>query len=206
MRCLEKDPWDRFATTAELWSELQNVTFFPPTADIRPSSGPAKTPLKVAAAIAAIGLIGGFMAGRALYQVPEVATAPPSSVAAKALVSGWLETADGGDTLAFEPSATVMHMAIDTHDSSTTHVAPTRLHEHQTIQNRLAGVVGRPLEVLRFGDIAIVSGSYETPDPACGKAWFTLRSRNDSWRIMHLRLQDIVAACEPGVLAAADNI
>ena len=37
MRCLEKDPWDRFSTTMELWSELQNVSFFPTNTEDRKS-------------------------------------------------------------------------------------------------------------------------------------------------------------------------
>ena len=118
-------------------------------------------------------------------------------------MSGWLETIDESDTSAFEPSASVMHMAVDSDESSTPQLSPTQLSQHGTITNRLAGVAGRPLEVLRFGNVAIVSGSYGTQEPACGKAWFTLRSRGDAWRIMHLRLQDIAGECEPGSLTAA---
>ena len=196
MRCLEKDPWDRFGTTMELWGELQNVSFFPANTEIKPSSPRPGTPIKVVAAIAAIGLIAGFMTARVVYQTAP-APFPPLGSAAKALVSGWLETIDGSDTSAFEPSASVMHMAVDSDESTTPQLSPTQLSQNGAITNRLAGVAGRPLEVLRFGNVAIVSGSYGTQEPACGKAWFTLRSRGDAWRIMHLRLQDVAGGCKP---------
>ncbi len=197
MRCLEKDPWDRFATTMELWSELQNVSFFPPNTELRPSSPPSGTPIKVIAGIAAVGLIAGFMAGRVVYQPqPLAATAPPSNAAAEAFVAGWLVNADGSDTSAFEPSASVIHMAAASDESATPQLSSIQLMQFGTITNRLAGVAGHPLEVLRFGNIAIVSGSYGTPEQACGRAWFTLRSRSDSWRILHLRLQDVEGTCK----------
>ncbi len=170
MRCLEKDPWDRFSTTMELWSELQNVSFFPTNTEIKPSSPRPGTPIKVVAGIAAIGLIAGFMTGRGVYQTTAQAPLPPSSSAAEAFVSGWLETIDGSDTSAFEPSASVMHMAVDSDKSSTPQLFPTQLSQNGPITNRLAGVAGRPLEVLRFGNIAIVSGSYGTQEPACGQS------------------------------------
>jgi serine/threonine protein kinase len=194
MRCLEKDPWDRFSTTMELWSELQNVSFFPTNTEIRPSSPPPGTPIKVVASIAAIGLIAGFMTGRVVYRSDPVPP-PPSNSAAETLVSGWLETMDGSDTSAFEPRAIVMHMAIDS-ESSSPQVSPRRLPEYGAITNRLASMADRPLKVLRFGNVAIVSGSYGTREPACGTAWFTLRSRGEAWRIMHLRLQDVEATCK----------
>ena len=203
MRCLEKDPWDRFSTTMELWSELQNVSFFPTNTEIKPSSPRPGTPIKVVAGIAAIGLIAGFMTSRVVYRSAP-APPPPSNSAAEALVSGWLETMDGSDTSAFEPRAIVMHMAIDS-ETSSSQLSPRRLPQYGAITNRLAGVVDHPLEVLRFGNVAIVSGSYGTQEPACGKAWFTLRSRGDAWRIMHLRLQDVAGECEPAFMSAANN-
>ncbi len=204
MRCLEKDPWDRFSTTMELWSELQNVSFFPTNTEIKPSSPRPGTPIKVVAGIAAIGLIAGFMMGRVVYQT-TTALLPPSNSAAEAFVSGWLETIDGNDTSAFEPSASVMHTAVDSDESSTPQLSPMQLSQYGAITNRLAGVADRPLEVLRFGNVAIVSGSYGTQEPACGKALFTLRFRGDAWRIMHLRLQDVAGECEPGGTTAADS-
>ncbi len=203
MRCLEKDPWDRFSTTMELWGELQKVSFFPPGGNATPTGSRSNTPLKMIAAVAGIGLIAGFMGGRVVYQPPPApppapAPAPPSSVAAGAFVSGWLVTADGSDTSAFEPSASVMHMTVDSHELSTPQLSPKQLPEYGAITNRLAGVADSRLEVLRFGNIAIVSGFYSTPGQACGRAWFTLRSRDAVWRIMHLRLQDLDAACESG--------
>ncbi len=120
-------------------------------------------------------------------------------------MSGWLQTIDGSDTSAFEPRATVIHMAVDSDESSTPQLSPTQLPQHEAITNRLARVADRPHEALRFGNIAIVSGSYSTQEPACGKAWFTLRSRGDAWRIMHLRLQDVAGGCEPGALTAKDH-
>ncbi|MEE9532821.1 MAG: serine/threonine-protein kinase, partial [Acidimicrobiia bacterium] len=203
MRCLEKDPWDRFSTTMELWGELQDVSFFPTNTEIKPSSPRPETPIKVVAGIATIGLIAGFMTSRMVYRSAP-APPPPSNSAAEALVSGWLETMDGSDTSAFEPRATVMHMAIDS-EASSSQLSPRRLPQYGAITNRLAGVSDHPLEVLRSGNIAIVSGSYGTRQPACGKAWFTLRSRGDAWRIMHLRLQDVAGECGPGVRSAAVN-
>ena len=203
MRCLEKDPWDRFSTTMELWSELQDVSFFPTNTEIKPSSPRPGTSIKVVAGVVAIGLIAGFMTARVVYRSAP-APPPPSNSAAEALVSGWLETVDGSDTSAFEPRATVIHMAIDS-DASSSQLSLRRLPQSVAITNRLAGVAGRPLEVLRFGNVAIVTGSYSTQEPACGKAWFTLRSRNEAWRIMHLRLQDVAGECEPVALTAADN-
>ena len=204
MRCLEKDPWDRFSTTMELWSELQNVSFFPTNTEIKSSS---RTPIKVLAGIAAIGLIAGFMTARVVYQTPPAppAPTPPSTSAAQAFVSDWLQTVDGRDTTAFEASATVMHMAVDSDESSTPQLSPTQLPQHEAITNRLARVADRPREALRFGNIAIVSGSYGTQEPACGKAWFMLRSRNGKWRMVHVRLQDVAGECVPGVMTAADN-
>lgn len=195
MRCLEKDPWDRFSTTMELWSELQDVSFFPTNTEIKPSSPRPGTPIKVVAGIVAVGLIAGFMTGRVVYRSAP-APPPPSNSAAEALVSGWLETIDGSDTSAFEPRAIVMHMAIDS-EASSSQLSPRRLPQYGAITNRLAGAADRPLEVLRFGNVAIVSGSYGTQESVCGKAWFTLRSNGDAWRIMHLRLQDVAGGCEP---------
>lgn len=195
MRCLEKDPWDRFSTTMELWSELQTVSFFPTNTEIKPSSPRPGTPIKVVAGIVAIGLIAGFMTGRVVYRSAPPPP-PPSNSAAEALVSGWLETLDGSDTSAFEPRATVIHMAVDS-EASSSQVSPRRLPQYGAITNRLAGVADHPLKVLRFGNVAIVSGSYATQEPVCGKAWFTLRSRGDAWRIMLLRLQDVTGECEP---------
>jgi serine/threonine protein kinase len=204
MRCLEKDPWDRFSTTMELWNELQNVSFFPTNTEIKPSSPRPGTPIKVVAGIAAIGLIAGFMMGRVVYQT-TAAPVPLSNSDAEALVSGWLETIDGSDMSAFEHSASVMHMAVDSDESSTPQLFPTQLTENGPITNRLASVADRPLEVLRFGNVAIVSGSYGTQEPACGKASFTLRFRADASRIVHLRLQDVAGECEPEALTAADG-
>ena len=200
MRCLEKDPWDRFATTMELWNELQNVSFFPPNTEIKSSSHPSETRRKVFAAIAGIGAIVGFMAGRVVYQTPP-APAPPTATAAQVFVLGWLAN---DDPLAFEPSATVMHTTVDPDESSTAHLSPTQLPLHPAIQIRLSGVASSPLDVIRFGDIAIVSGSYGTPSLACGRAWFTLRSHNEAWRIMHLRLQDVETSCDRTVGIATD--
>lgn len=181
------------------------MSFFPTNTAIKPSSPRPGTPIKVVAGIAAIGLIAGFMTGRVVYQTTAQAPLPPSNSAAETFVSGWLETIDGSDTSAFEPSASVMHMAVDSDEFSTPQLSPIQLSPNGAITNRLAGVAGRPLEVLRFGNIAIVSGSYGTQEAACGKAWFTLRSRGDAWRIMHLRLQDVARECEPGALTAAEN-
>ena len=88
------------------------------------------------------------MTGRVVYQ-PSTASVPASATAtaAQAFVAGWLENTDGSDTLAFEPSATVMHMTIDADVSSTAHLSPTQLPQYPAIKNRLAGVVERPLEV-----------------------------------------------------------
>ena len=200
MRCLEKDPWDRFATTMELWNELQKVSFFPPNTEIKSSSHPSETRRKVFAAIAGIGAIVGFMAGRVVYQTPPAST-PPTATAAQAFVFGWLEN---DDPLAFEPSATVMHTTVDLDEPSTAHLSPTQLPLYPAIENRLSGVANSPLDVIRFGDIAIVSGSYGTPVSACGRAWFTLRSHNEAWRIMHLRLQDVETSCDRRVGIATD--
>ncbi len=111
-------------------------------------------------------------------------------------MSGWLETMDGSDTSAFEPRAIVMHMAIDS-EASSPQLSPRRLPEHAAIRNRLAGLADHPLKVLRFGNVAIVSRSYDTQDPACGTASFTLRFRADAWRIVHLRLQDVARKSKP---------
>ncbi len=163
---------------------------------MKPSNPRPGTPNKVVAGIVAIGLIAGFMTGRAVYRSTP-APPPPSNSAAGALVSGWLETIDGSDTSAFEPRAKVIHMAVDS-EASSSQLPPRRLPQYGAITNRLAGVADHPLKVLRFGNVAIVSGSYGTQERVCGKAWFTLRSRGDAWRIMLLRLQDVAGGCEPG--------
>ena len=111
-------------------------------------------------------------------------------------MAGWLVNADGSDTSAFEPSASVIHMTAASNESSTPQLSPIQLTQNETITNRLAGVADHPLKVLRFGNITIVSGSYATPEQTCGRAWFTLRSRSDSWRILHLRLQDVGGTCQ----------
>jgi len=63
MRCLEKDPWDRFPTTKELDSALQAVTFRGTqeyTAPRAESSGVHRT---IVVLIAGVALIAGVLAG-----------------------------------------------------------------------------------------------------------------------------------------------
>ena len=45
-------------------------------------------------------------------------------------MSGWLETIDGSDTSAFEPSASVMHMAVDSDESTTPQLSPMQLSQN----------------------------------------------------------------------------
>jgi serine/threonine protein kinase len=198
MKCLEKDPWDRFGTAMDLWTELQTVSFFPARTDPSPSSSSSGTPIKVVLGIAGIGLIAGFLTGRVAYQDGGLLTSPPpSSAVAEALVAGWLDNPGGDATSAFEPNATVIHLAADPHESPLMEMSPTRIPQYESITTRMAGVAGNPLDVRAFGDVAIVSGSYEIPESACGKAWFVLKARSNQWRVVHARLQDIAAACEP---------
>jgi serine/threonine-protein kinase len=66
MRCLEKDPWDRFSTAKELGSALESVTFFTSqreTASHEASSGVQGT---IVAVIASIALLVGILAGLAI--------------------------------------------------------------------------------------------------------------------------------------------
>jgi hypothetical protein len=198
MKCLEKDPWDRWGTTMELWSELQTVSFFPPRTEIK-SASPSSSGItaKVAFFLAGMGLIAGFMWGRMMYQDGGVFYSPPSTGAAEAFVAGWLDH-PGGDSTAFEPEATVMHLAVDPAAMRVVELSPSDLPRHLLITRRVANVVSNPLEVRGFGDMAIVSGSYRISDSVCGKAWFVLRARGDEWRMVHVRVQDL-RVCDPGI-------
>jgi len=66
MRCLEKDPWDRFSTAKELGAALESVTFFATpreTAAHEASSGVTSTIVTI---IASIALLAGVLMGLAI--------------------------------------------------------------------------------------------------------------------------------------------
>ena len=66
MRCLEKDPWDRFSTAKELGAALESVTFFTTrreTAAHEASSGVTGT---IVAIIASVALLFGVLMGLAI--------------------------------------------------------------------------------------------------------------------------------------------
>jgi hypothetical protein len=66
MRCLEKDPWDRFATAMDLRGALESVTFFTArggTGGAREASGVRGT---IVILIAGVAVLIGLLAGLAL--------------------------------------------------------------------------------------------------------------------------------------------
>ena len=67
MRCLEKDPWERFQTAKELESALDAVTFFTTRTSSRGESAPGDASVGVErttiAVIVAVALIVGLLIG-----------------------------------------------------------------------------------------------------------------------------------------------
>ena len=194
MRCLEKDPWDRFATAMDLWKALQSVSFLPTRTEAAPSRSSSGTSAKTVRIAAGLGLIVGLLAGRVLYR-DNATLFPPSGPAAATFVSEWLGNVGGDATSAFEPGATVMHLTVDADESLTNAVSPTQLPQNGAITARMTSVAGSPLDVRTFRDMAVVSAFYRTSESACGKAWFVLRARSDEWRMVHVRLQDVETGC-----------
>jgi serine/threonine-protein kinase len=66
MRCLEKDPWDRFATVTELGSALESVTFFSAQGDAAPREASSGVHGTVAVLIASVALLVGLLIGLAI--------------------------------------------------------------------------------------------------------------------------------------------
>ena len=66
MRCLEKDPWDRFSTMKELRGALESVTFFGTRRETAPSEASSGTDGVPVALIAGIALVVGVLIGWAI--------------------------------------------------------------------------------------------------------------------------------------------
>lgn len=66
MRCLKKDPWDRFPTAKELDSILQSVTFRSTQELITPGEASSGVHGTIVAVIASVALIVGVLAGLAI--------------------------------------------------------------------------------------------------------------------------------------------
>lgn len=66
MRCLEKDPWDRFPTAEELGSALQSVTFFGTREETAPREASSGVHGTIVALIASIALLVGVLTGLAI--------------------------------------------------------------------------------------------------------------------------------------------
>jgi serine/threonine-protein kinase len=66
MRCLEKDPWDRFATAKELGSALESVTFFSTPGGTAPREASSGMDGTTVALIACAALIIGVLIGWAI--------------------------------------------------------------------------------------------------------------------------------------------
>ena len=66
MRCLEKDPWDRFATAKELRGALESVTFFGTPGETAPGEESSGTNIVLIAVIAGVALVVGLLLGLAL--------------------------------------------------------------------------------------------------------------------------------------------
>ncbi len=64
MRCLEKDPWDRFPTAKELSSALQSVTFFSTREETAPREASSGVHGTIVALIASIALLIGILTGQ----------------------------------------------------------------------------------------------------------------------------------------------
>ncbi|MFQ5705568.1 MAG: serine/threonine-protein kinase [Gemmatimonadales bacterium] len=63
MRCLKKDPWDRFSTAKELGSALESVTFFSGRGETAPSEASSGIPYIIVALIAVVALFIGILVG-----------------------------------------------------------------------------------------------------------------------------------------------
>ncbi len=105
MRCLEKDPWDRFSTTGDLWTALKSVSFVRPPTD-KPRASSSGTSTDKVVLLALLCLIAGFVVGRAVVGGGRVL--PPSDVEAGAFVADWLDNGVGDVSSVFETGATVM--------------------------------------------------------------------------------------------------
>ena len=66
MRCLEKDPWDRFSTAKELGSALQSVTFFTTRRETAPHEVSSGVRGAIVVIIASVTLLVGLLAGLAI--------------------------------------------------------------------------------------------------------------------------------------------
>jgi serine/threonine-protein kinase len=66
MRCLEKDPWQRFQTAKELRGALDAVTFFGTSVEAAPSAPSEGIPRQVVAVVAGVALLLGLLAGLVL--------------------------------------------------------------------------------------------------------------------------------------------
>jgi serine/threonine protein kinase len=66
MRCLEKDPWDRFSTAKELGGALQSVTFFTAGAETLEGDASSGVHSSIVVLLACIALLLGILLGLAL--------------------------------------------------------------------------------------------------------------------------------------------
>jgi serine/threonine protein kinase len=66
MRCLEKDPWQRFPTAKDLDNALQAVTFRSTQEHVRPREGSSGVHRTIVFLIAGVALIIGVLAGLVL--------------------------------------------------------------------------------------------------------------------------------------------
>jgi serine/threonine protein kinase len=66
MRCLEKDPWDRFSTAKEFGSALQSVTFFTAGAETLEGDASSGVHGSIVVLLASIALLIGILLGLAL--------------------------------------------------------------------------------------------------------------------------------------------
>ncbi len=66
MRCLEKDPWDRFPTAKKLGSALESVTFFGTRRETTPHEVSLGVPRTIVALIASVAVLLGLLTGLAI--------------------------------------------------------------------------------------------------------------------------------------------
>jgi len=66
MRCLSKDPWERFPTAMDLRGALESVTFFTAPRDTGSASAASGVPGAIVALIAGVAALIGLLAGLAL--------------------------------------------------------------------------------------------------------------------------------------------
>lgn len=210
MKCMAKDPAERFQSAQELASALALVKFLPAPITERLPQNP-KRDLQVGAVVGAIAIVLGFSIGRASNQtggganIPEVT--PPTEAAADVLFNAFFahtstlgadHRADTERWLAhdlFADDASVVLVQATSSPPSLQRMEPWHLLTDRELTIRFASLdmtlatrrswAGRQEQTMSWGDSS----------SACGTIDITAAIVEETWKIVELRMSDFGGSC-----------